>query len=56
MKNFLVKPYVASLGSMKNQAMLVTNRDPLVQRSYLVDSERDSNVLLIKEQEFLCVD
>ena len=27
----------------------------VVQRSYLVDSERDSNVLLIKEQEFLCV-
>ena len=30
--------YIASLGSMKNQAMLVTSQDSLVQRSYPVDS------------------
>ena len=35
------------LESMKNEAMLVTSQDPVVQRSYFVDSERDSNVLLI---------
>ena len=40
---------------MKNQAMLVTSQDPLVQKTFLVDSERDLNVLVIKEQEFLCV-